>query len=426
VARPLWLRLFGPNGPTTFAELREALLASPLGDRLGEGRLIQQLESILDRDPPTRGVTLPVLPAAGQQADVAAAMVLEHDLAAAPAPALDLAAPTPASAIDVARAAVEEILSVVAPAPQDATGGANLVGDNDGRRTSVFINGIVPTQVAGGPASPFARLDLASPYTLLGDIQTGLVIDNRNKTLMQGGPGDYPEMFAGANDTLELDGDYSAGFDFTVPSYIEQVIFHAGNDYNLIASDDAVAAGGLLTVNAMPLKDDNHVLFDGSAEKDGAYLFFGSDAGDMFIGGAGDDRIYGFGGADVLSGGGGRDTFVYYDAAHSSGADYDVIADFDPTADKIDLEVTVSGFDAAIAGGTLSTGSFDTDLAAALSGLGAGKAALYAPDAGDLAGTVFLIVDANGVAGYQEGEDYVFALAGSTLEDLSGQTGFFI
>ena len=71
-------------------------------------------------------------------------------------------------------------------------------------------------------------------------------------------------------------------------------------------------------------------------------------------------------------------------------------------------------------------GETSGDLAAALAGLGAGRAALYAPDAGDLAGTVFLVVDANGVAGYQEGEDYVFALAGTTLGDLSGHTDFFI
>ena len=51
---------------------------------------------------------------------------------------------------------------------------------------------------------------------------------------------------------------------------------------------------------------------------------------------------------------------------------------------------------------------------------------LYAPDAGDLAGKLFLVVDANGVAGYQEGEDYVFALAGTTLADLGGHTDFFI
>lgn len=127
-----------------------------------------------------------------------------------------------------------------------------------------------------------------------------------------------------------------------------------------------------------------------------------------------------------MSGGGGSDTFAYYDAAQSSGADYDILADFNPSADKIDLEVTVGGFDAAIQSGTLSQGSFNADLGAALAGLGAGRATLYTPDAGDLAGTIFLVVDANGQAGYQAGEDYVFALTGATLADLTGHPGFFI
>ena len=57
---------------------------------------------------------------------------------------------------------------------------------------------------------------------------------------------------------------------------------------------------------------------------------------------------------------------------------------------------------------------------AALGGLGAGQAVWFAPDAGDLAGTIFLVVDGNGVAGYQAGEDYVFAIGGAPLADLTG------
>ena len=38
---------------------------------------------------------------------------------------------------------------------------------------------------------------------------------------------------------------------------------------------------------------------------------------------------------------------------------------------------------------------------------------------------IFLVVDANGVAGYQEGEDYVFALTGTPLP-TSRPHGFFI
>ena len=42
--------------------------------------------------------------------------------------------------------------------------------------------------------------------------------------------------------------------------------------------------------------------------------------------------------------------------------------------------------------------------------MGAGQAVLYTPTSGTLAGTVFLIADANGIAGYQADADFVFQL----------------
>ncbi|HYD14731.1 MAG TPA: calcium-binding protein [Allosphingosinicella sp.] len=409
MARPFWLKLFGPNGPTTFAEFRAALMNAPIGQALGDGQVLTNIRALLNlpagverpthdtpRDPSIREqflLNLTPLPDPGGHGDSGAS-------------AEGIAAPT-------------------APGPENAA--ENLAGEDGGRSASLFLNGIVSANsMAGGALSPFARLDTSGPFMLLGDMQSGLVIDTRNKSLMQGGPGDYALLGAGPNDVVELNGDYSAGFEIAVPALAEQIVARGGNDYNLIAGDGSVAAGGALIVNAMPLGGANHMIFDGSAESDGRFLFYGSESGDVFLGGAGNDLLYGLGGADLLSGGGGRDTFAYHDAAQSSGADYDILADFDPTADRIDLEVSVGGFDAAIQGGALSSGSFAADLSAALSGLGAGRAVLYAPDAGDLAGNVFLVVDANGIAGYQEGEDYVFALAGATLDDLSGQTGFFI
>jgi hypothetical protein len=51
---------------------------------------------------------------------------------------------------------------------------------------------------------------------------------------------------------------------------------------------------------------------------------------------------------------------------------------------------------------------------------------VYAPTAGDLAGTLFLVVDGNGQAGYQPGEDFVFALPGAAPADLGASTAIFI
>ncbi len=413
MARPLWFRLFGPDGPTTMAEFRTALLTAPVGQAIGADSFLTNIRNLLSlpdgADRSGHGADPERDPGLREQ------FIL--DLDSLPMPGLVVGDPD--------APAVDGIATPVGPGPQHA---ADLLGGPDtGRTSSLHLNGVVTAALlAGSPRTPLNRLDTSMPLALLGDLQTGLVVDTRGKTLMQGGAGDYPELFAGKNDIFELEGDYSAGFDVTVPAMIEQVILHAGNDYNLILGDDSVAAGGRLTVNAMPLTDANRLLFDGTAETDGSFLFYGSESGDQFLAGAGDDVLWGLGGADVLSGGAGRDVFAYHDAAQSSGAGYDTLADFDPGADKIDLEVAVNGFDAAVQGGALSTGSFDADLSAALAGLGAGRAVLYAPDAGDLAGNLFLIVDANGIAGYQEGEDYVFALPGTTLADLGGHTDFFI
>jgi hypothetical protein len=39
---------------------------------------------------------------------------------------------------------------------------------------------------------------------------------------------------------------------------------------------------------------------------------------------------------------------------------------------------------------------------------------LFTPDGGNLAGHTFLVVDVNGAAGYQAGQDYVFQLDSGT------------
>lgn len=227
-------------------------------------------------------------------------------------------------------------------------------------------------------------------------------------------------------DTVVLDGDFSAGFTLSsVAATVTQMVVEAGNDYVLTAEDGFVGAGRLLSFDASSLSS-NHVMFDGSAETDGRFAFLGSDGNDFFFGGAGADRFSGGKGADSLTGGAGADLFIYAAASESSGASFDTLADFNPAADRIDLPGAVASFDPAIAQGALSTASFGQDLAAVLGGLGGGQAVLFAPDSGDLAGKLFLIVDGNGTAGYQDGEDYVFAIGGASLADLTGHTEIFV
>ena len=258
------------------------------------------------------------------------------------------------------------------------------------------------------------------------DLTPGLVIDMAKREIMTGGPQD-PLLGTGDSDTLVVSGPLVDGA--VVPASlagIENLVLLPGSSYDL-ASGDEVAPGATLTVSAMPLGADDTLRFDGSGETDGRLVLLGGPGDDVLIGGAGDDRIAGMDGADTLAGGPGADVFVYENAGQSSGGAYDTLIDFDPDEDEIDLPGAVSGFAAAIEGGALSAVTFDDDLAAALGadGLGAGQAVLFAPDDGDLAGTLLMIVDANGEAGYQAGEDFVFALPNADPADLSN-TGIFV
>src|SRR4051812_32056770 len=163
------------------------------------------------------------------------------------------------------------------------------------------------------------------------DFQSSLVVDTSNMKLLSGGAGDHPEIGDGADDTLILSGDYSDNF--LIPSIlpgIDMIVVSGGNSYNLTLDDHFVAAGHSLTINGLPLGANDHLTFDGSAELDGRFDFFGGPSGDSFTGGAGDDRIAGLGGADMLAGGGGNDVFFYESASDSTGAAYDTLVGFDP------------------------------------------------------------------------------------------------
>jgi len=237
----------------------------------------------------------------------------------------------------------------------------------------------------------------------------------------------------GTNNQIGLEGDYSGGLTLGASTLanIQVIACLPGFSYNLTTVDANVAAGQSLTIWAAHLGANNTLTFDGSAESNGTFTVFGGAGDDTITGGAGADTLWGLGGADRLTGNGGADTFVYTAVSDStgnaSGTAYDTIVGFDATADRFHLPVAVNGIDPTIASGALSAASFDTDLAAAVgaSQLTAGHAVLFDPDSGTLGGHTFLIVDANGVAGYQSGADFVFDITGAS--HLGGlATGDFI
>lgn len=154
----------------------------------------------------------------------------------------------------------------------------------------------------------------------------------------------------------------------------------------------------------------------------------GNVVANTLIGGAGKDSLHGLGGNDILDGGagsdylvGGRgnDTYLYSTASDSTGTNFDTVRTFSVQHDKFDLWFQVTGLDHA-SHGVLDASAFNSDLAAATSNLEAHHAELFHATSGSFAGDTFLVIDANGQAGYQAGSDLVIRLDNVThAHDLS-------
>jgi serralysin len=251
------------------------------------------------------------------------------------------------------------------------------------------------------------------------------------------GPAERIQGGAGL-DQLGLRGDYAAELVFRPDTIgdVETIAllsaadtrFAAGGtlfSYWLRTDDGNVAAGRRLSVNGAGLAPGETLRFDGSGESDGSFRILAGAGADILTGGAQADFLYGGRGADRLAGGGGADILFYRFVGESIGAGFDQLVGFDAEADRIDLPGAVTGFGGSAAG-SLSQASLDADLAAALGGvLGPGLAALFTASAGDMAGRTFVAVDANGVAGYQAGEDYLFEFV-APVAPLPPSAAYFI
>ena len=285
----------------------------------------------------------------------------------------------------------------------DGGAGADAMYGGAGNDTYVVDNvGDKAVELAGAGVDT-VRTSLAS-YTLPANVETLVYTGVGNFT--GHGSGHADTLIGGPGDDL-LDG--GAGADVMQGG--------SGNDTYVVdnAGDQVIEAsgGGTDTVRtalasyALGANVEN-LIHTGAA----AFQGTGNALANTIVGGSGADVIAGGGGGDWLTGGAGADTFVFNAVSDSTGPGYDFITDFDATTDKLDLWFTVSGVGAAIAAGSLSTASFDQDLAAAVNAghLASHQAALFTPSAGGLAGETFLIVDVNGVAGYQAGADLVIDL----------------
>jgi hypothetical protein len=220
-------------------------------------------------------------------------------------------------------------------------------------------------------------------------------------------------------DTIELAGSgVNVIFTATTVTGVERIQMADGFNDTLTTVDATVGAGQNLQVDATALGVSYQLAFNGTAELDGSFTVDGGSGKDTIQGGAMGDTIAGDGNADTLTGGAGNDTFVYLDINDSTSTKYDIVTDFNASGDKFAMPDTPLAVDAMVASGTLSSGSFNTDVKNAVAGhLLANDAILFHATAGGLSGHTILVVDANGTAGYQSGADYVI--------DITGYSGTF-
>ena len=110
---------------------------------------------------------------------------------------------------------------------------------------------------------------------------------------------------------------------------------------------------------------------------------------------------------------------MFYDDVSQSraiGLGFDRLVGFDDDADKIQLSgLSVASFAGAVAG-SLSAASMSADLEGEITVLGANQALLFTANAGDMDTRSFLVIDANGTAGFQASGDFIIEIVTPTSQ----------
>ncbi len=195
----------------------------------------------------------------------------------------------------------------------------------------------------------------------------------------------------------------------------------------------ALAANGIdklvVTDHALTLGVDQWNALSVAVDAATTVTINGTSGNDSLTTNAGNFVVNGGGGADSFTlGTGHHDQFVYTAVSDSTGTNFDTIHNFNSQVDSFNFNFAVTAIDTAVHSGALDSGAnFDTELAADIGAgqLGSHHAVLFTATSGTLAGHTFLIVDANGVAGYQAGQDYVIDVTGGQHLGTLSTANFF-
>jgi len=271
-----------------------------------------------------------------------------------------------------------------------------------------------------------------------GDGDDGLSATGESSGLFASAPTIYDTndtLFGDAgNDSLDMaaargmaDGGDGVDFGLANLSYVSQAVTFTQND--------SVAKIKVAGTTYVTFKNIEHVDVSGGSADDhlvGGALddnLRGNAGNDTLAGGDGFNNIYGGTGADTLSGGTGRDFYFYYDGGDSSDTQYDTLDGFQFGTGNDAIVVLhvpkITSIDTAITSGHAAAASLGFDLGNTLETLSAHAAVLFTPDSGDLSGQTFLVLDANGLVGFQAGTDIVIHLTNAQNADQIALGNFF-
>ncbi|MES2337247.1 MAG: ELWxxDGT repeat protein [Pseudomonadota bacterium] len=286
-------------------------------------------------------------------------------------------------------------------------------------QTMTFYGGLLD---AGQGLNIASAVAMAGGLNVYGGKGTDIIVGGSGDDGFFFGPGKFDPTVdrvnggAGTNDQLALDGDYTLTLDGTAIQNVEVIVLLEGpafnkNDFNLTLADSFVPTGETRTINGALTSAS--MIVNGSGETNGNLILTGGRAADTLTSGSGADVLFGGLGGDTLAGGTGADIFRYTNVAQSTSTGYDRITDFVYGTDTIDLPGTHDSY-VRLQTGSLSTATFDANLQSLMSGvLVAGGAVVFTASAGTLSGATFVVVDDNGIAGYQAGSDYVIRIDGT-------------